>query len=912
MPIGNLKKDPAPGTTTDGTIIRTDQHNELVDIISGDAAAKIPNLSLVDIAQSKVTGLVAALAGKQPLDSDLTDIAALSPPNDDVIQRKSGVWTNRTPAQLKTDLSLTKSDISDTGTWEVSEIPTLTSAKISDFDTQVRTSRLDQMAAPNTNLSINSNKLINVTDPTAAQDAATKSYVDNIAVNGVVWKDSVRVATTANITLSGTQTIDGVSVIAGDRVLVKDQSTASQNGVYVCASGAWTRATDCDSSAEILNMATFVEEGTVSADQGFVLTTNAPIVIDVTSLNYTQFTGLGQITAGLALSKTGNTLDVNVDNTGIEVNSDALRLKDLGVTFAKIQNITTARILGRNTAGSGSIEELTAATTKTLLAIVKADISDFAHQATHNSGGTDALKLDDLATPDDNTDLNASTSRHGLLPKLPGGTANFLREDGTFTAPTASAISTWKNSVRAATTTNGALATAYENGDTIDGVVLATGNRILIKNQSTATENGIYTVNSSGAPTRATDFDAGADLIANSVVMVQEGTVNADTAWQCTTNETITIGSTSLTFAQFGAGGSSPLTTKGDLFGYDTVNARIPIGANGTKLVADSAQGLGLKWSRESVVTKTTTATLTTIEEGVILAQPGTTAFTITLPAAAGNTGLHYKIKHTSVEGAVVTIDGNSSETINGNLTVQLEYFGTEWELYCDGNNWYGSYNPNIFRNEVMNIQFDDFISGTEIGEVGELGWIFVGVGTETSAQIDGTSTHCGIMRQGTSAASGDDCDTYLGGSATSGALNPYLPDTEIDVTFMIRITTVTSVIVRVGLAQVALSNSAETNHNALWLFDPAVSANWRTRTRAAADTTNTTGTAVAAATWYKLRIVKSGSNIRFYLNDVFQFNHTTNLPTNALSPYIGIDTTEVVAKTIDIDYFHMRYKANR
>jgi hypothetical protein len=114
-----------------------------------------------------------------------------------------------------------------------------------------------------------------------------------------------------------------------------------------------------------------------------------------------------------------------------------------------------------------------------------------------------------------------------------------------------SAVSAWKEPVRVATTTSGTLSTSFENGDTVDGVVLATGNRILIKNQSSAAENGIYTVNASGAPTRATDADTGAELLGATVV-VTEGTVNADTVWLCTANATITIGSTSLPWVQIG------------------------------------------------------------------------------------------------------------------------------------------------------------------------------------------------------------------------------------------------------------------------------------------------------------------------------------------------------------------------
>jgi hypothetical protein len=112
----------------------------------------------------------------------------------------------------------------------------------------------------------------------------------------------------------------------------------------------------------------------------------------------------------------------------------------------------------------------------------------------------------------------------------------------------------WKNAVRAATTAAGTLATSFENGDVIDGVTLVTGDRILIKNQAAASENGIYVVNVSGAPTRATDADAGDELV-NASMYVSEGTTNADTQWTCSTNAPITIDTTSLTFVQLSTGG---------------------------------------------------------------------------------------------------------------------------------------------------------------------------------------------------------------------------------------------------------------------------------------------------------------------------------------------------------------------
>ena len=168
-----------------------------------------------------------------------------------------------------------------------------------------------------------------------ANSLVSKEYVDAVKV-GLDFKDSVRVASTANVTISGPGTaIDGVTLSSGDRVLLKDQSTASQNGIYVFngAASAMTRATDADADAEVTSgMFVFVEAGTVNADNGFVLTTDGTITVGSTSLAFAQFSGAGQITAGDALTKTGNQLDVNDDNVTLEVNSDALRIKGITAT----------------------------------------------------------------------------------------------------------------------------------------------------------------------------------------------------------------------------------------------------------------------------------------------------------------------------------------------------------------------------------------------------------------------------------------------------------------------------------------------------------------------------------------------------------------------------------------------------
>ena len=210
----------------------------------------------------------------------------------------------------------------------------------------------------------------------AADSLATKEYVDS-ASSGLDVKDSCRVATTAALTVTydqsngrldnaGTQAalvIDGVTLSVNDRVLVKDQAEARQNGLYVVSdigsnSSNWrlTRADDADAGNEITGGTfTFVEEGTANSDNGYVFTHNGtPTLTDNTLSNNTelpvsQFSGAGQVVAGAALVKAGNTLDVNVDNSSIAVVSDALQVKAGGITNAMLAgSITAAKLNNPN------------------------------------------------------------------------------------------------------------------------------------------------------------------------------------------------------------------------------------------------------------------------------------------------------------------------------------------------------------------------------------------------------------------------------------------------------------------------------------------------------------------------------------------------------------------------------------
>ena len=264
------------------------------------------------------------------------------------------------------------------------DIPSLAHTKISDFDTGVRTNTLAEKSAPAAAVSLNSQKITNLADPTADADAANKGYVDGVA-QGLDVKDSVVATTTGNGTLASAfangQTIDGVSLSTNDRILIKDQNTATENGIYkVNASGAPTRVDDLAAGADAAGAFVFVEQGTVNAENGFVCTSNkGSAVVGSNNLVFSQFSGAGQITTADGLQKTGNTISVDLKaNGGLVIESSEIAV-----------DLSASSITGTLAISDGGTGSTSASAARTALGVaIGSDVQAFDAQLADVAGLT--------------------------------------------------------------------------------------------------------------------------------------------------------------------------------------------------------------------------------------------------------------------------------------------------------------------------------------------------------------------------------------------------------------------------------------------------------------------------------------------------------------------------------------------
>jgi hypothetical protein len=270
----------------------------------------------------------------------------------------------------------------------------------------------DNFTTMNGNFGLAGFKLVGVGDPTVGTDGANKQYVDAVA-QGLDAKQSVRAASTSNITTTAPAgTIDGVTLVAGDRILLKQNIAAAENGIWIWNSSATplTRATDADTWNELVSAFVFVEEGTTQAESGWVCTVDRGGTLGTTAVNWTQFSGAGQITSGAGLTKTGNTLDVGA-GAGITVNADSVQVANNGITNAMIADgaidLATADVTGALPVAKGGTGSVAPAAARTTLSAAT-HYSSATHAAsatpfsigsgTHNCGSNPLVQVADVAS----------------------------------------------------------------------------------------------------------------------------------------------------------------------------------------------------------------------------------------------------------------------------------------------------------------------------------------------------------------------------------------------------------------------------------------------------------------------------------------------------------------------------------
>ena len=329
--------------------------------------------------------------------------------DDDYAKFTANGLEGRSAAEVKSDLGLVKGDVGlgnvDNTTDAGKPVSTATQTALDlkatiaspTFTGTVSGITKAMVGLTNVNDTSDADKPISTATQTALNAKATTAYVDSIK-QGLDTKDSCVCATTANITLSGTQTIDTISVSADDRVLVKNQSDASENGIYLCKSGSWVRTDDANANADVTTgLYTWIEKGSQS-DTGWILTTEGAITVDTTDLSFTQFSGAGQITAGDGLVKSGNTITLNVDDSSVEINSDALRLKAAGVTNAMLAgSIAKSKVDTTGTWAEADVPTLAKSKISTTGTWVEADIPTLAKSKVSTTGTWATADIPSLA-----------------------------------------------------------------------------------------------------------------------------------------------------------------------------------------------------------------------------------------------------------------------------------------------------------------------------------------------------------------------------------------------------------------------------------------------------------------------------------------------------------------------------------
>lgn len=568
------------------------------------------------------------------------------------------------------------------------------------------------------------------------------------------FKKSVKVATTANITLSGTQTIDGIAVAAGDRVLVKDQTTSATNGIYIVSATAWARSTAADGSTEIDNAIVAVDQGTTNGGQYYTNTFKTTDVVGTTAMpwyripidapGYTYAFGI----SGNAATATSATSAATL-TTARTIN---------GTSFNGSANITTANW------GTARSITLTGDVTGTV-----ASVNGSANISIATTIAANSVALGTDTTGNYVGDITAGT---GITI---GGSAGegTSRSIGLIAADlTLFPTSNFKKSVKAATTANITLSAAQ----TIDGIACAVGDRVLVKDQTTSAQNGIYIV-AAGAWTRSTAAD-GSTEIDNAIVAVDQGTTNGGQYYTNMFKTTDVVGTTNMPWFRI------PIDSSGYTYAFGVS------GNAGSATILQTTRtinGVNFNGSANITITANTPQTLTRGTYLTGLNFNGGTATTWAVDATSANTASKVVARDASGNFSAGTItaalSGNATTATSAATLTTARTIALSGAATGTATSFNGSANITI---PVTALNADNLSAGTVPDA--RLSGLYSGI----TLQTNGGNTH--YTTPNTGSASTND-RTVFGlaqykndGSAAVGAIVFYAPNTNSTIMHRLRI----------------------------------------------------------------------------------------------------------------------------
>lgn len=506
---------------------------------------------------------------------------------------------------------------------------TQTASTISDFDSQVNTHKVTDLTAPTSAFSMNSQKITSLGTPTEDYDAATKAYVD-AAVNNINVHEAVVAATTGNVNLNtqvrNGDTLDGILLSTNNRILVKNQNTPSQNGIYIVTGGAATRATDYDAAGEVsAGDFVFVKGGSVNGNTGWIQTADVTTV-GTDSLTFTQFSGAGTYTAGTGLTLTGTTFSINTATTADLSTAQTLTNKTISGSSNTLSNIGNSSLTNSAvTVGTTNIS--LGGSSTTLAGLTSVTSTAFTGALTGNVTG--------------NVSGNAGTVTNGVYTTDTGTVTSTMIADGTIVNADINA-----SAAIAATKISGTAVTQADTGTVTNTMLAGSIANAKLSNSSVTIGSTSVSLGSTAATI------AGLTLTSPTIATITNtGTLTLPTSTDTLVGRATTDTLTNKTFDTAGTGNVFKINGTG-------ISA---ITGTGSVVLATSPSVTGL-----STDTLTTTGNVT-VGGNLTVNGTTTTVNSTTLAVADSNIEIAKVATPTDVtaNGAGITVKGTTDKTLN-------------------------------------------------------------------------------------------------------------------------------------------------------------------------------------------------------------------------------------------------------